>query len=189
MKFIKWMCLAVLSLVAMCFGYVLFNWLGAAISTALRMDRLPWWLSWFDTPDNPLDGDGGWRDEHLLFLNSNAYGFKRWLKRTLWLYRNCAYGFSESVCGAKLATNMPVRVYGDPFIQNRPHGKAGWFYATVGDDRWCFMFVMKWPFVGICFRVYFGWKVKPEAELDMVAFPVTRMLVFTGNPFMGFVKE
>ena len=26
--------------------------------------RLPKWLSWFQTPDNSLDGDNGWKTEH-----------------------------------------------------------------------------------------------------------------------------
>ena len=183
-----WAVLAILSLLMNFVSYFVSPF-AVALATLLRMDKLPKWLSWFDTPDNPLDGDGGWRDGHFLSLNETGYGWRRWLKRTLWLWRNAAYGFSESVCGALVMEELSqVSVYGDPTIQNRPHGKSGWFLCWV-DHYWSFMLVYRWGQSDKCLRIYLGWKLKTEAERGEVLDSVTRMLVLSINPFMGFVQE
>ena len=60
--------------------------------------KLPLWLSWFDTYDNTLDGDDGWKYEHLLFLNCKGDSLdpiRIYLKRVCWLFRNTAYTFSK----------------------------------------------------------------------------------------------
>ena len=44
--------------------------------------RLFQWLSWFQTPDNSLDGDHGWQEKH-------SHG---WWSRVQWLWRNPFYG-------------------------------------------------------------------------------------------------
>jgi hypothetical protein len=49
--------------------------------------RLPSWLSWFDTPDNSLNGDA-------CFQAANREGY---LSKVRWLYRNSLYGFKWSV--------------------------------------------------------------------------------------------
>jgi len=46
--------------------------------------RLFKWLSWFQTPDNSLDGDAGWQAK-----NSHS-----WWSRVQWLWRNPFYGFA-----------------------------------------------------------------------------------------------
>jgi len=49
--------------------------------------RLPLWLSWFDTRDNPLTGDAK-------FLAKNKPSYFNMIK---WLYRNSLYGFKWTV--------------------------------------------------------------------------------------------
>lgn len=46
-------------------------------------------LSWFDTRDNSLMGDTGWRE--------SGHDGSKWLDRTKWLYRNSLYGFKWDV--------------------------------------------------------------------------------------------
>ena len=46
--------------------------------------RLFKWLSWFQTPDNSLDGDHGWEAKHS----------HSWWSRVQWLWRNPFYGFA-----------------------------------------------------------------------------------------------
>ena len=46
--------------------------------------RLFKWLSWFQTPDNSLDGDHGWQANHS----------HSWWSRVQWLWRNPFYGFA-----------------------------------------------------------------------------------------------
>lgn len=55
--------------------------------------RLPTWLSWFDTPDNALDGDYNWLKEHYPVSYWSMVG---------WLYRNSLYGFKWSVLSAPM---------------------------------------------------------------------------------------
>lgn len=56
--------------------------------------RLPDWLSWFQTPDNALDGDYNWLKEH--------YPVSYW-SMVLWLYRNSLFGFKWSVLSAPMS--------------------------------------------------------------------------------------
>jgi hypothetical protein len=46
--------------------------------------RLFKWLSWWQTPDNSLDGDHGWQEKHS----------HSWWSRVQWLWRNPFYGFA-----------------------------------------------------------------------------------------------
>lgn len=55
--------------------------------------RLPKWLAWFDTPDNPLDGDSNWFRNHPETTHWDMVG---------WLYRNSLYGFKWSVLSAPM---------------------------------------------------------------------------------------
>ena len=46
--------------------------------------RLKSWLSWFQTPDNSLDGDHGFQEKHN----------PCWWSKVQWLWRNPFYGFA-----------------------------------------------------------------------------------------------
>lgn len=53
---------------------------------------LPSWLSWFQTPDNSIDGDQGWREEHMQWRFKFPEPVATYLGRVGWLWRNPAYG-------------------------------------------------------------------------------------------------
>ena len=53
---------------------------------------LPDWLSWFQTPDNSIDGDKGWREEHMQWRFKFPEPVATYLGRVGWLWRNPAYG-------------------------------------------------------------------------------------------------
>lgn len=61
--------------------------------------RLPRWLSWFDTPDNALEGDANWRTR-------NGIGY--W-SMVGWLYRNSLYGFKWSALSAPMDAAARVK--------------------------------------------------------------------------------
>lgn len=61
-------------------------------SIELVEPRLPKWLSWFDTSDNSLYGDGGWQTEHCPYYKS-YFGMVRWL------WRNGGHNFNYKVLG------------------------------------------------------------------------------------------
>lgn len=143
---------------------------------------LPKWLSWFQTPDNSLEGDRGWKTEHRPFKVVNSR-FKRWWNRTRWLHRNSMYGFAISVLGADLSKAETVLITGNPKVSNRPlveglvirrvylNGKPRYF-------QW--YYVKRWSKTR-CIRINLGWKLwgsKPSGQF-----------VFSPNPFMGFSEK
>jgi hypothetical protein len=99
--------------------------------------RLPLRLSWFDTIDNSLLGDGAWKrmeKGHWPWREKFAKWprLQAWLGRTGWLMRNPAYGFERSVLSAKIKPDDALTVEGDPLIQDQPNGREGYCFVTVG---------------------------------------------------------
>lgn len=122
-------------------------------NNALRTEpRLPAWLSWFQTPDNSLNGDG-------TFERLNPPGY--WSK-VLWLWRNPAYGFERSVLAAHILPASTLTFIGEPQIGDKPQGLAGWCFVRI-DSYWGFTYVKR---VGAtrCIKIVLGWKLKTYAE-------------------------
>lgn len=91
--------------------YAALHWLLTIISYPLVMvlvlfqqnGWLPVWCWWFQTWDNALDGDIGWRFEHRPWLDipyANLNSFQLWVCRFVWLWRNPVYGFERKVLAA-----------------------------------------------------------------------------------------
>ena len=58
---------------------------------------LPDWLSWFQTPDNPCDGDAGHWERH-----PGTDAWSTYKRRTAWFWRNVCYGFDIDVLGVEV---------------------------------------------------------------------------------------
>lgn len=104
--------------------------------------RLPIWLSWFDTPDNSLDGDSR-------FIQLNGKGY--WQK-VRWLRRNRVYGLNWTVLSAKVEKERTVIGSPDIGYQGSRFGtlkivqpNGAWQYKTV------------FPLFGRVFEGNFGW--------------------------------
>lgn len=69
--------------------------------------RLPKWLAWFDTDDNSLYGDHGWKTKHTKD-HTSYWGMVGWL------LRNGGHGFNYKVIGCR-AKPMPERKSGEYF--------------------------------------------------------------------------
>ena len=112
--------------------------------------RLPKYLSWFQTPDNSLYGDTGWRTIHC--LNYASY----W-GMTKWLYRNALYGFSWTVLAWELPpdTQFTLEHSGDGLAVDKSLGRSGWYKITA--DSGCFSY--RWVLVkgGWLFSFENGW--------------------------------
>lgn len=109
--------------------------------------RLPTWLAWFDTPDNSLSGDTGWRTIHCpRYWNS-------YLGQALWLWRNTACGFSHSVLSRKVWLS-DIRFSGDPHI-DAASGRYGVFRASDGKGAWQLKIIKKVG--GRAFYLNVGW--------------------------------
>lgn len=128
--------------------------------------RLPGWLSWFQTFDNDLDGDGAWQRmeaDHWAWRASLAAWpcVQAYLGRIGWLMRNPAYGFERDVLAASVSPGDVVAFSGDPFIQDKPVGREGHCYITIG-KYWNLVYVKR--FGDRCLKVNLGWKLKTYAE-------------------------
>lgn len=107
--------------------------------------RLPFWLSWFDTPDNSLIGDKNW----LLKHPDMSY----W-DMVCWLYRNSLYGFKWSVLAAPSPEGWATLIEGPTNLDY--HTKTyGVMRVTRGDGYWQYKSVK--PFMGKILVLNFGW--------------------------------
>lgn len=125
--------------------------------------HLPDFLSWFDTPDNPLDGDSGFISEHAPYPGEQT-GVKRYVNRVAWLLRNPAYGFTYSVLSHDVAS-MPRVIHGDPLVSDSKNVTTGRATGLSGcvivseDDAFEFYYVRQWGSSANCLRLRLGWKM------------------------------
>jgi hypothetical protein len=136
---------------------------------AIGRDTLPDWLSWFQTPDAPLDGDSGF---------AKLYPPEKWpryVRRVLWLIRNPAYGFAWSVL-AYTPKTLDYFWLGSLTPATR-HG-LGWFFIWQPDGHFEYS-VRAMSLPGRLFYFRFGWKIIGLATGGNTG---AQKMVFTLNP-------
>jgi len=141
---------------------------------------LPKWLCWFQTPDNSLNGDGGWQTENRWFLVQDTL-WKQWLNRVGWMYRNPMYGFAIDVLGAQAKPGDELIVTGDKETDNhRATFHAGTVRYTLLRDGKPIYFqiytIDPWWF-GRYLRLNLGWKLWSMPTTEKMQF------TFSPNPF------
>lgn len=119
---------------------------------ATKDGKLPKWLKWFDTPDNSLDGDSGWKEKHSLWVKVLPEWTQTYVARVFWLYRNPLYGFSISVLGA------PKDKFRQPILEGKGFDVKG----TYKSHYWMVYFMRDDHVKKRRFKVYIGWKLKAE---------------------------
>lgn len=146
---------------------------------------LPRWLLWFQTPDNSLDGDNGWKHEHWQWRYYLPYNVTIYVGQVGWLWRNRAYGFDKTVLGAKVHPQYTIEIIGDPKVSNRPliEGIVKRILKNSdGSVYWQIYYVKKWSKTR-CIRLNIGWKLwgnpKPNDRCQFVV---------SFNPFIGYSK-
>jgi hypothetical protein len=156
-------------------------------------NHLPWWLSWFDTPDNPLDGDEGYIEEHAPFKGVQT-GWKKYVNRVCWLWRNPAYGFSYSVTGVRV-DSVPILVSGNSHVSNDPDldqqratGLSGHAYIRY-KHYFEYYWVYQYGKSSNCFRLRLGWKLAGFINLPQF-FPLGANAQFVSSvkPFCHFAN-
>jgi hypothetical protein len=180
---IKWLLLIPLDIV---FGIIAKILNPVVVLFASDSGYLPWWLSYFETTDNSLDGDSGWVENHLWFAKGSR-GIKRYIERVRWLMRNTGMGFNEKVLGGLANGGMLYTAVGDEATGNRPLHN-GWVFRTITNPNgrgtyWCFYYVRSWNST-MCIRILLGWKIWQYPQ-------VGKKLQFTlnFNPFMGWADH
>lgn len=115
---------------------------------------LPNWLSWFQTPDNSLYGDDGWKNEHWLWT-TNQY-----IRQVGWLWRNPAYGFG---C-VKMTGDPIIATYtGNERVNDSPLSEG---YIIVHSQN---LFQLTWCkkiTTTKCLYFVFGWNIKGLINCD-----------------------
>lgn len=158
---------------------------------AIGKDHLPKWLSWFDTTDNYINGDIGYVMLHAPFPGDQT-GWRRYINRVVWLWRNSAYGFSWSVLGATI-NETPTVVSGDIWVGDnaaesigRKTGLSGTVKIKCG-KYWEYYRVSQWGNSGKCSRIRMGWKLSGYIQ-DPKNYPLgsKAQFVFSARPFGGF---
>ena len=132
----------------------------------------PHWLWWFQTPDNSLDGDKGWK----------AQTTPGYLSRVRWLWRNSMYGFAIGVLGAKFELTDRVVTTGDPKVSNRPLVEGLVIRRVYRGSK---VIYFQWYYVKAwsstrCIRINLGWKLWGDHP--------TGQLVFSPSLTMGYSK-
>ena len=91
MGILGWLLYAAQTLANLLFTLVAYV-LAPLIAPFWRSDGyLPSWLSWFQTPDAPLDA--GWKDGYFGTYATAPTGLSLYWLHVRWLWRNPAYGF------------------------------------------------------------------------------------------------
>lgn len=111
--------------------------------------RLPGWLSWFQTPDNSLDGDATFER-----LNPPSY----W-NRAKWLRRNPGYDFAVRYLTAPYDT----KVNGNPTIRDNDNARAGWCFVR-SNGLFQLRICIHIPFTARCIWANFGWNIMGLAD-------------------------
>jgi hypothetical protein len=157
----------------------------AAALFASESGWLPRWLWWFQTPDNSLDGDEGWKAEHRPFMIEDSK-VKRWWNRTRWMHRNSMYGFAIGVLGYTVQEGDIYSAEGSESVGNRPlhNGLVKRKFVTKdGEEYWQCYYVKAWSKTK-CIRINLGWKLwgNPQPGKQCA-------FVFSVNPFMGYSQK
>lgn len=116
--------------------------------------RLPKWLNLFQTPDNSLEGDEGWRTEHWQWRFKLPTALAIYVGRIGWLWRNPGYGV-----GRVVMTGGPITATytGNKDVNDSPLSE-GYIFVKSQDlfqFTWC-----KKITATKCLYFVFGWNIK-----------------------------
>ena len=107
--------------------------------------RLTNLLSWFQTPDNSLDGDAGFQQ---------LFSEKNWWSKVHWLWRNPFYGFCVKYFDGSTGMNYSGDLNCSP--TNPGH------ILVKGHGIW--QYVLYKPMLGKTLYLNFGWNIKSLVE-------------------------
>lgn len=181
LQFFKWVVLSFFSLIITILAYPI-----VPIAVLFRKDgKLPKIFYWFETYDNPVEGELAHWERWESFRNK--YGkFGLYCQCVGWLWRNKGYNFAYHVCGINVDnTRNEIKFKGDTQVESgSPVYHYGYLWATCESGWSLFAFIphLKIGNTQYCLRVYLGWKFKGRIDNDQKK--VTHhMLACHINPF------
>lgn len=115
--------------------------------------RLPKWLSWFQTPDNSLEGDEGWKTEHWQWRYKLPKPLCAYVGMLGWLWRNPGYGYGVEHISATATYTGNSAVNDSPGVEGYCLVKAADLFQLVWIKRIsankCFYFNLGWNIKGL----------------------------------------
>lgn len=120
---------------------------------------LPKWLDWFQTPDNDLDGDNGWKTEHWQWRFKLPAVLANYVGRLGWIWRNPAYGYGIEIISAP----AEGKAEGNLNIGDRPL-QEGSCYVDI-EDLWQYVLVKKLTSSKALY-MNLGWNIKGALSGD-----------------------
>lgn len=181
MMYLRWLLLLILDVTATVLSYPLAPFV---VLFASGNGWLPRWLWWFQTPDNPLDGDDGWKHENWLWRYKLPAPLARYVGRVGWLWRNSVYGFAINVIGAKTRGTDVLQVHGDLAVHDTLTGST--FRVLWRNGRpiyFQYYLTKKWSSKRYV-RVNIGWKLwqfRPGEDVNC-------QFVFVANPIKRWAR-
>lgn len=167
MIFVKWICLTALMIVVWAL-----TWLFAPVlvlfakkelgntsnNTEQAVEyRLPSWLSWFQTPDNSLDGDNGWKTEHWQWRFKLPSWLATYVGHIGWLWRNPACGVGRIELTLLDAIAMGSETRGDLYIADNPVVTG--YTLITSKVSFQFRLIFKLPLLPVAWSMNYGWNV------------------------------
>ena len=144
---VQWVFLFIASMIINLLSLIL----GPFIALYSLYKPVPKWLNWFLTHDNDIDGD----QDHLQRWTGESK-WKKFLRRTAWLWRNKGYTFDYDVCGRIIGNTLVNK--GDPETSDAK--KAGYIFQYDENGTWEYYLVKPYSFKkDKCLRLRFGWKI------------------------------
>ena len=116
--------------------------------------RLKSWLSWFQTPDNSLDGDHGFQEKHN----------PCWWSKVQWLWRNPFYGFAVKY----LHGTDGMSYSGDLNCNEQNPGHL------LVKGQGLFQYVLFMHIFGKCLYLNFGWNIRALVDPAYVNDPTNK---------------
>lgn len=123
-------------------------------------------LSGFQTPDNPLEGDAGWQNEHWQWRHKLHPVLARYVGFAGWIARNPAYGFAEAR-GQSISRYDYLGHSGSLLTRDKPEGHEGYLfmYACSGYSMTAFEYLsVKRIGKTRCLKLNFGWTLRDIYE-------------------------
>ncbi len=142
------------------------------------------WGWWFGTWDNPPQGDSRWLREG--WFPGYTDGWKGYLNRVGWLYRNPGYGF-QKWAGVPYSDDILIQHSGNCDISDKYRRPGSYTAHAINANGQIVAFeyyaVIPWKLLpNKCFRIRLGWKIMTD-KYERYGFAT---LVDTVHPFKSY---
>jgi len=174
MMYLKWALMVPVSLLLTVISFPL----ALILPLFAKNGWLPNWLLWFQTPDNSLYGDEGWKTEHWQWRYKLPKPLADYVGMVGWLWRNPAYGY-----GCVSMTGYPITATftGNEKVNDSPLSEG--YIIVHSQDLFQFVWCKKIT-AAKCLYFVFGWNIKGLINSDQR----THLATYAFSPRISIFK-